>query len=57
MKVYEVVHKVWNKQGRLITDETFHVAFNTESEMNNYMKGKWSMCENNESYVAWEMQA
>lgn len=57
MKVYQVVHKVWNKQGRLIIDESFPIAFNTESEMNSYMKGKWAMCENNESYVAWELQA
>jgi hypothetical protein len=57
MKVYQIIHNVWNRQGRLIINETFHVAFNTESEMNYYMQGKWSMCENNESYIAYELQA
>lgn len=57
MKVYQIIHNVWNRQGRLIINEIFHVAFNTESEMNYYMQGKWSMCENNESYVAYELQA
>lgn len=56
MKVYEVTHNVWNRQGRLITKEVYPVAFNTESEMNEYMKSKWAMSENNESYVAVEIR-
>lgn len=56
MKVYQVIHKVWNKQGRLLINECFPVAFNNVSEMNNYMNNKWAMCENNESYVAYELQ-
>lgn len=56
MKVYEVTHTICNKQGRLISTEVYPIAFNTESEMSEYMKSKWAMAENNESYVAVEIQ-
>lgn len=56
MKVYEVTHTICNKQGRLISTEVYPIAFNTESEMNEYMRSKWAMAENNESYVAVEIQ-
>ena len=56
MKVYEVTHIICNNRGRIVLNEVYPIAFNTESEMNEYMKSKWAMTENNESYSAVEIQ-
>jgi hypothetical protein len=57
MKVYEVTKIVINRRGRLISKETWCIAFNTIAEMNHYMNGKWAMAEDNESYTAVELRA
>lgn len=56
MKVYEITKIVANRTHKVILKETWHVAFETVTEMNHYMNGKWAMAENNETYVAVEMQ-
>ena len=50
MKFYEVTKIVINRRGRLMSKETWCIAFNTLAEMNHYMNGKWSMAKYNESY-------
>lgn len=57
MKIYEVTKIVTNRRGRVISKETWTVAFNTIAEMNYYMNGKWSMAEDNESFTAVEILA
>ena len=56
MKIYELTHITFNKRGRIITKVVFPVAFNTELEMNEYMKIKWAMADDNESYIAVEIR-
>lgn len=56
MKVYEVTRIILNKRGRVVLKEKFPVAFENEKEMGKYMKSKWEMAENNESFTAVEIR-
>lgn len=51
MIIYEIWHTVTNRRGRLIFKEVYSLGFCSEEEADRYIKGKWAMADNNESYT------
>lgn len=52
MKYYLVTKTIVNRRGKVLSIESWVICFKTIAEMNYYMNGKWSMAEDNESFVA-----
>ena len=55
MKLYQIIHTKWSRNGRLTLNEKYVLGFESEQEMKYWLKGKEAMSEDNESWVVYRI--